>query len=485
MRDAQLAEGRQATDNTRVSISARTVVELGEMTLDGDVTARLPDGRTVLVGFGIPGERVELRAAQDGDRRRAEIARIVSPAPSRVTPGCRHFGPCGGCAWQHIAYDEQLALKRRLCERLLGDALGRDAPRVEATLAAPGPGGGPWGYRNKVHFVFTERGGALALGHFRRRSSSVLPVDECPVHAPDGNAMAFRAVDELRSAGVPPASADLRRGTLRHLVIRVAAATGERLLTAVVRRLDRRVPDALVRAASASTAEASVHVNLHDADNPYLFGETTKKVSGHDRLREQIGGVSYLMSPTAFFQTNVAAAEVLVQVVTGAVPASATTVLDLYAGAGLFALPLARRGLRVTAIEEHPGAVADGVAARKVNGIDATRCRFVAARVEDAIGRLPAAPDVVILDPPRGGCERRVLQHVLERLRPPCVIYVSCNPAALASDLVTARAIGYRAARVQPVDMFPHTPHIEAVAVLLPVPGDQRQATTPRHHGRR
>jgi len=152
-----------------VSIATRTIVELGEMTLDGDVTARLPDGTTVLVEFGIPGERVELRPAAKGDRRRAEIDRIVRPSASRVTPRCRHFGPCGGCAWQHIAYDEQLALKRRMCERRLTEALGRDAPPVEATLAAAGADGQPWGYRNKVHFVFTERAGALALGHFRRR----------------------------------------------------------------------------------------------------------------------------------------------------------------------------------------------------------------------------------------------------------------------------------------------------------------------------
>jgi len=441
-------------------------IELGEMTLDGDVAARLPDGTTVLVEFGIPGERVELRPAATGDRRRAEIGRIIRPAASRVTPRCRHFGPCGGCAWQHIAYDEQLALKRRMCERLLADALGADAPPVEPTLAATGPDG-PWGYRNKVHFVVAERSGALAPGHFRRRSSAVLPVDECPVHAPDGNAIAFGVAEELRRAGVPAASADLTRGTVRHLVVRVAGSTGERLLTAVVRRLDRRVPDALVRAVAADGDGTSVHVNLHQQDDSYLFGETTKKVRGRDRLREQVDGVSYLVSPTAFFQTNVAAAEQLVRLVTAAVPAGVATVLDLYAGAGLFALPLARRGLRVTAIEEHPGAVADGVAARKLNGIDAARCRFVASRVEDALKRpLPSPPDVVILDPPRGGCERRVLQHVLGRLRPPRVIYVSCNPAALAADLVVARTHGYRAERVQPVDMFPHTAHIEAVAVL-------------------
>jgi 23S rRNA (uracil1939-C5)-methyltransferase len=449
-----------------VSTAARTIVELGEMTADGDVTARLSDGRAVLVEFGIPGERVELRPAAKGERRRAEIDRILGPSPSRVTPRCRHFGPCGGCAWQHIAYDEQLALKRRMCERLLADALGPDAPRVEPTLAAAGPDG-PWGYRNKVHFVFTERGGRAALGHFRRRSSAVLPVDECPVHAPDGNAIAFRTAEELRRDGIPAASADLTKGTLRHLVVRVAGSTGERLLTAVVRRIDRRVPEALVRAVASDGDGTSVHMNLHQEDDPYLFGETTKKVRGRDRLREQVNGVSYLVSPTAFFQTNVAAAELLVRLVAEAVPDGAVTVLDLYAGAGLFALPLAKRGLRVTAVEEHPGAVADGVAARKLNGIDAARCRFVASRVEDALKRqLPSPPDVAILDPPRGGCEPRVLQQVLARLRPRRVIYVSCNPAALAADLATARGLGYRAERVQPVDMFPHTAHIEAVAVL-------------------
>jgi 23S rRNA (uracil1939-C5)-methyltransferase len=450
--------------------SKRAIVELGDITLAGDVTARLPDGATVVVERGIPGEQVELRVAS-GRNGRAEIERIISPSPSRVAPRCPHFGPCGGCAWQHIAYDEQLALKQRLCERLLADALGPAAPRVEPTIAAgPDPGSAPWGYRSKVHFVFTEHRGALALGHFRRHSNTVLPVRECPVHAPDGNALAFRAAAELQRAGVPAASADLRRGTLRHLVVRVGAATTERLLTAVVRRLDRRVPEALERAADAAGGDTSLHVNLHDGDDPYLFGETTKKVRGRDRLREQVGGTSYLISPTSFFQTNVAAAEVLVRIVTATVPANASTVLDLYAGAGLFALPLARRGVRVLAVEESADAVADGVAARRLNGIDPARCRFVAARVEAAIKRplLPAPPDVVILDPPRSGCERRVLQHILSRIRPPRVVYVSCNPAALADDLAAARALGYGADRVQPIDMFPHTAHVEAVAVLTP-----------------
>jgi 23S rRNA (uracil1939-C5)-methyltransferase len=445
----------------------RTVVELDDITPDGETSARLPDGTAILVEQGIPGERVQVRLISGGRKPRAEIVRVLTPARTRVTPLCRHFGPCGGCAWQHIAYDEQLRLKRRLCERLLANALGGDAPRVEATICTSADGTTPWGYRSKVHFVFTEAEGAIALGHFRRHSATVLPVGECPVHAPDGNAIAFRVLEELRRARVPAASADLRRGTMRHLVIRIAAGTTDRLLTAVVRRLDRRVPDALARAVAAN-ASTGVHINLHDCDDSYLFGDTTKKVCGRDRLREQLAGASYLVSPTAFFQTNVAAAEVLVRLVLAAIPANRSTIVDLYAGAGLFAIPLAKRGHRVIAVEENAGAVADGVAGRRANGIDLSRCRFIAARVEDAIKRLslPDRADTVVLDPPRSGCERRVLQHVLARIQPARVAYVSCNPAALAADLATARDAGYVADCVQPVDMFPHTAHIEAVAVL-------------------
>lgn len=386
-----------------------------------------------------------------------------------VTPRCPHFGPCGGCTQQDVAYEDQLRRKQQTCEELLRRALGGDAPPVLPTRApAPAGSDGPWGYRSKVHFVFTERGGTLALGHFRRGSRAVLPVQECPVHAPDGNALAFAVLEALRRARIPAVSSDLRRGTLRHLVVRVAAATGERLVTVVLRKPDRRVVEALANLDARDRLAASFHVNVHEHDDPYLFGATTKKVAGHARLRERIGDVWYAISPTAFFQTNVAAAEALVSLVLGAVPAGNRTVLDLYAGAGLFALPLAKRGARVIAIEENADAVADGIEGRRLNGIDAARCRFVAARVEDALARSISGrtPDAIVLDPPRSGCERRVLQQIVVTIRPPFIVYVSCNPETLARDLAIARRAGYTIDSVQPVDMFPHTDHIEAVAAL-------------------
>jgi 23S rRNA (uracil1939-C5)-methyltransferase len=228
---------------------------------------------------------------------------------------------------------------------------------------------------------------------------------------------------------------------------------------------DPRLRSATRAAMKAMTgaAETSLHVNIHPRNDKFVFGPDTRRVSGPARLRESIAGVTYLISPTAFFQTNIAAADVLVRLVLDAVPEDAR-VLDLYAGAGLFALPLASRGQTVVAVEANRAAVADGEASRDFNGIPAGRCRFIAQPVERALDRLRA--DAVVMDPPREGCAPQVLQRVCTGLRPRLVAYVSCNPEALARDLRVMTQAGYRIDSIQPVDMFPHTAHIEALAVL-------------------
>jgi 23S rRNA (uracil1939-C5)-methyltransferase len=176
------------------------------------------------------------------------------------------------------------------------------------------------------------------------------------------------------------------------------------------------------------------------------------------------------VSPTSFFQTNVKAAGLMVELVQSAL-CGAGSVLDLYAGAGLFTLPLAKRGSRVTAVEESAVSVADGEASRRVNHIAEAQCRFVRARAEDvATGRhrraLSISRDAVVMDPPRQGCAPAVLTWVAHSLRPATIAYVSCNPEALATDAGVLVTSGYRLVRAQPVDMFPHTPHIETVAVF-------------------
>jgi 23S rRNA (uracil1939-C5)-methyltransferase len=211
-------------------------------------------------------------------------------------------------------------------------------------------------------------------------------------------------------------------------------------------------------------APTGLHLNIHPRQDGFIFGRETRCVSGPSRLREQVAGTSFLISPTAFFQTNVHAAEVLVKLVLDAVPADAQ-VLDLYAGGGLFALPLARRGHRVVAVETDRAAIADGDASARLNRIGSDRCRFIARPVESALASIRHA-DAVVLDPPREGCAQGVVEDILGRLRPHRAVYVSCNPEALARDLQVASSFPYRIDSVQPVDMFPHTAHVETVVTL-------------------
>jgi 23S rRNA (uracil1939-C5)-methyltransferase len=433
---------------------------------DGIATCR---GRRLAVPFTIPGERVSVRIVE---RSRgpavASVVRILRASPHRIAPRCSHFGidakpgvgPCGGCAWQHIAYPAQLRFKTELVNRLVREHVP-DAPHVLPTLPAT-PLDTPWGYRDKVHFVFGNHDSTLTMGHYVRGSRRVVPVVECPVHDERGNAFAFCARDTFAAAGLRAAGDD--RGTLRSLAIRVGRRTGELMATLVVSHdRDRRVHVA-TRQLLERTQPTSMHVNVHDRNNAFIFGQTTRHLSGAARMREEIAGASLLMSPTAFFQTNVEAADLLVGLVLAAM-SSERRVLDLYAGSGLFAIPLAAAGHEVLAIEENRTAVADGEAALRLNHAARGHCRFLSRRVETALPSLRTA-EAVVLDPPREGCSPSVLREVFGRLKPRTAVYVSCNPEALARELRPICRYGYRVISLQPVDMFPHTAHIETVAVL-------------------
>jgi 23S rRNA (uracil1939-C5)-methyltransferase len=473
---------------------ADLLLDIDHLDAAGDGVAR-HRGRTVTVPFTIPGERVVV--SLDPSRKgSAALVEVLRSSPHRVQPRCAHFGVCGGCTWQHIAYPEQLRLKTELVSRLVGEAVS-GAPAARPMIAAT-PLDDPWRFRQKVHFVFGGPG-ALVMGHYARGSRRVMPVRECPVHDDRGNAVAFGLFDAYTriSAG--------RHGlpTLKSIAIRVAGSSDETMATLVVTdNPDQRVRAATRRALGTTSAPSSFHVNVHPRGDAFIFGPETRRIAGTERLRDEVSGVTFLISPTAFFQTNVKAAKLLLRLVLDAVPAGAA-VLDLYAGAGLFAVPLAARGHRVTAVEASRTAVADGEASLRVNRIPADRCRFVAKPVS-AFTRRPAFADrrrpfdslptavpsktegrrgkagsVVILDPPREGCEAGVLDDVFGRIGPAGAVYVSCNPHTLARDLKRIARHGYEIASVQPVDMFPHTPHIETVVTLrrrIPRAGSKHRA---------
>lgn len=387
---------------------------------------------------------------------------------------CKHFGVCGGCQSQDVAYPEQLARKRRAVQELLRHHAGLRQPSVERVVGMPvGADGMPRHFRHKAAFVFAPkdaRGRGLVMGHYAFRSRRVVAVTECPVHSTRANQLAFALRDQLARAQVTAAGPRLD-GILRHVVVRTTHDDREALVLLVVTRNDKALRTPL-RAFLASDARPDgLFVTVHDRDDPYMVGDVLVRVDGPTHIRETRVGPTFLISATAFFQTNPEAAsamvdEVVAQAEVGAPSTGGLRVLDLYAGSGLFALPLARAGHTVTAVEENRQAVRDGVANLALNRIPQARVSFVAARTEDYLRRVRHAPDLVVLDPPRQGCAPGVLDGVFRDLRPKRAIYVSCNPDAFGAELPAMFDAGYRLDRVQPVDMFPHTDHVELVATL-------------------
>jgi len=380
---------------------------------------------------------------------------------------CQHFGECGGCASQDLDYARQLADKRAALRDILRPFLPSSPDRDPFPVMIGMRG--IWGFRRKVAFAFGPgpSGRGLVMGHYARGSRHLVPVNECPVHSARGNRIAFALRDELARARVPAATS--RGGLLRHVLVRTTADDREAVALLVVTRNDRSLRAPIRALLESPDRPDGFLLNFHDGPGPFMVGSKTLKIAGREHVRERVNGWSFLVSPTAFFQTNTEAAGALQSLVTAGV-GGATRVLELYAGSGLFTVPLASAGAHVLAIEENRQAVQDAKRNLALNRVPPGRVRLVCARVEEALQQGEAtrqAWDAIVLDPPRQGCSPVVLSSVFGAYRAPRVVYVSCNPDALAGELETIAAADYRIERCHAVDMFPHTDHIETVIELI------------------
>jgi 23S rRNA (uracil1939-C5)-methyltransferase len=376
---------------------------------------------------------------------------------------CRHFGVCGGCDLPTTSYAEQLQVKSaKLAAHLKQAGISRAVSFEPVFPLSPAPRG----FRQKVAFTFGAgpRGRGLVMGHYARGSKDLVPVVECPVHNERGNRIAFALRDLLAQAGIEAAGGS-RRGIVRHLMIRTSQDNRQAVAMLVVARNDKSLRRPVRALLESSDTPDGFFINIHPDPGRFMIGHETIRIAGSRHVLETINGLSYLVSPTAFFQTNALAAAALQRLVVAG--CEGDRILDLYCGSGLFSLPLARKAERVVAIEENPQAIKDAEANARMNHIPAGRIRFVPARVEEGLARLPRGDwSTVVLDPPREGCSAAVIKKVFVELHPSRVVYVSCNPAALATELPAMLGAGYRIDGIRAVDMFPHTEHIETVLRL-------------------
>jgi 23S rRNA (uracil1939-C5)-methyltransferase len=439
-------------------------LRIDSLAYGGNGVARL-DGFVVFVRRGLPGDRVLARVTKvKRSHAEALAVEVLEPGPARVEAPCSHYPACGGCRFQDLAYDAQLAAK----EAWVADSLRRIGGLPDAPLEPAVPAESPFHYRNKLEYSFTSTPSGPALGFHRAgRWDEVLEIERCWLTTDLGNAIRRAVVQWARSQSLEAFSQADQTGYLRHLVVREGRNTGQVLVVLVTAPGELRGRAELVGALRAFPEVRSIHwaVNPTPAEVTNL---PTTLLAGEEAIEETLLGRRFRIRPNAFLQTNTAMAERLYELAIDVAGLTGTeTVYDLYCGIGTIGLCMADRALTVWGVEVSEESVACALENAELNGI--ANAAFFAGEVADAIEELrPRAgdPDVVVVDPPRAGLSGKALRR-LARIGAPRIVYVSCNPTTLAGNLKELTGEwGYRLERARPLDMFPHTPHVETVALL-------------------
>jgi 23S rRNA (uracil1939-C5)-methyltransferase len=431
---------------------------VNDLAYGGDGVGRVGDF-VVFVSGGLPEEECRVTLTEVHKRyARAEVETVLQPSPDRVFPPCPVFGVCGGCQWQMLAYYAQLEAKRRLVRETLERVGGIPEPDVESVFAMDEP----WRFRNKAQFPVAGKNGSLAVGYYRKGTHDLVEFESCLIQDPslDRFRQTFKALWQTHN--LPVYHERSRAPGLRHLVARAGRGTGEVLAILVINK--GQVPDSLVlEAKKALPGLVGIVLNINSRPGNVILGERFLTLWGRDYLYENIGSLRLRISAGSFFQTNTRQTGVLYQQVREMAGLSGRErVLDLYSGVGGIALLLAPEAESVLGIEEESSAFRDACKNAALNKIG--NIRFLPGRVERQKDALMDA-DVVIVDPPRSGCSPEALS-ALARSQARRMVYVSCNPTTLARDVKFLNEKGFRLARVVPVDLFPQSFHIEAVARL-------------------
>jgi len=449
--------------------------EITDVAFGGRGLTRL-NGLAVFVDQAVPGDRAAIRIfKKKKNHAEARVVELIEPSPFRVSAPCEYSGFCGGCKWQFLNYDQQLVYKRRhVAESLAHIGFIEDAV-VHPTI----PSERTFGYRNKMEFSCADRrwllpaeferedidrGFAIGL-HVPGTFHKVIDTKRCLLQPDLGNRLLSDVRAWIRSSGLPVYGLRSHEGFWRFLVLRHSAAYDQWMVNIVTAAEDLKAVEPLAdRLRRDHPRVVSVVNNVTSRKAGVALGEFERLLSGAAVIVDKIGDFEFEISPNSFFQTNSRGAAVLYETVRDYAGLTGDeTVLDLYSGTGTIPIVLAGHCRRITGIEIAASAVADAEKNCRKNGV--TNSTFIQGDIRLSLAQLEQRPVVLVIDPPRVGMHKDVVKQVLE-LGVERIVYVSCNPATLARDL-GMMADRYQVVEVQPVDMFPHTYHIEAVARIL------------------
>ena len=440
-------------------------LDIESLAYGGNGVARL-NGYVVFVRRGLPGDRVRARVTKvKRNHAEALATEVVRAGPKRVEAPCKHYPACGGCRFQDLAYDVQLEQK----QAWVRDALVRlggvaDPPLDEILPCEPDV----FHYRNKMEYSFAPGPEGPVLGlHKAGRWDEVIDTEECWLTTDVGNGIRDAVRAWAREEGLPAYSQEDNTGYLRHLVIREGRNTGQALVQLVTAPGEKFDQGYFVDVLRRFPEVRSVHWSINDTPAE-VTNLPTRLLWGEEWIEERLCDLTFRVRPNAFLQTNTAMAEKLYALARDAAKLSGDeTVWDLYCGIGTIGLSLAKDALTVWGIEVSEESVACALENAELNVI--TNAAFFAGNVGQVVEELlerSGPPDVVVVDPPRAGLAGKALKR-LGAIGAPRLVYVSCNPTTLAGDVKVLREeYGYELLGARPVDMFPHTPHVETVALL-------------------
>ena len=459
------------------------VIEITDIGVNGEGIGK-HDGYTLFVKDAVIGDKAEVKVMKaKKNYGYARLMRVLEPSADRVGPRCAFARKCGGCQIQEMSYERQLAFKEQKVRGNLERLGGFDGELLDQVMEPILGMDNPFGYRNKAQFPFgTDREGKPVTGFYAGRTHDIIANTDCALGVPVDQEILEIILDFMKSEGISAYDEKTGKGLIRHVLIRYGFTTKEIMVCLVIN--GRKIPGAekLIEKLTAISGMTSITISPNTRQTNVIMGDTYEVLWGQGFITDYIGTVRYQISPLSFYQVNPVQTEKLYsQALEYAGLKGGETVWDLYCGIGTISLFLAEKAGQVYGVEIVPQAIDDARKNARINGI--SNAEFFVGKAEEVLPEYyedyarehsgaRARADVIVVDPPRKGCDQALLETIV-KMAPERVVYVSCDPATLARDLKVLCGGGYALEKVRPVDMFPQTVHVETVVLLSKLKTDK------------
>ncbi|MGM8213413.1 23S rRNA (uracil(1939)-C(5))-methyltransferase RlmD [Virgibacillus sp. W0430] len=440
-------------------------LQFEDLTHEGNGVGKI-DGYPLFVPYALPGEKAIVKVIKVNKKFGfGKLIEIKQASPHRVKPPCDVFYKCGGCQIQHMSYNMQLVMKQNQVKNVMKKIAHLDDVPVHSVIGMEDP----WRYRNKVAIPVGEKDGELITGFYRMRSHDIISdMDTCVVQ----DEMNDRMIEAVRRIaahlGISAYDEKSDHGVLRHILVRTGHNTKETMIVLITRTKKLPYKNELIKELTETYPHVkSIVHNINNRKTNVILGKETNVIWGEKYIYDTIGAIRFAISAKSFYQVNPLQTKKLYEKALEYANVSGDDiVIDAYCGIGTISLFLAQKAKKVYGIEIVPEAVTDAKMNAKLNGM--TNAEFFVGEAEEVMPQWKAEglnPDVIVVDPPRKGCDETFLQAMID-MQPKRIVYVSCNPSTLARDLRILEDGGYCTKEVQPVDMFPQSMHVECVALM-------------------